>query len=299
VTISERLSAALAVRLNVQISASSLPVVDEAMDVPLGRWIDSAPMPSDSADGNDVRFEVRLASDFSQVAFAMHGLPGAVLPRLASYLGQSAMLPAEERVIDALGALQPPRIGSFISIEPGRLTTGWLVPTPLRLDAIAALVPAVSDSSGWRRLGELGISEVAGLRQAIGDDRHADLWLAPSGTGRQAAVAAAVELFEALGGGSLPAAVYTAALAGESPRVVTRVGGAPRVALSIAGGRRAALRAIAGEVGLRVDPGLDRIIATLGAGELDGIEYAVHRGRPEVFALIAPAGEDRPTDQAN
>jgi hypothetical protein len=300
-TLSDRLSTALAVRLNLQISVSSLPVVDEAMDAPLGRWIDSAPLPPESADGEDATFEVRLASDFSHVTFAMHGLPGGVIPKLGTYLRQSGLSADQEQVIDGLGgALEPPRVGSFVAIEAGALTTGWLFPTHLRLDAVAESVASVATSPllGW--LAGRGVTGIAGLWQAIGAAGHTDVWVAPPGTSPDSAVAAAAELFAAMGGGELPAPVRDAALGGEPPRVVVRLDGAPRLALVIGGGDLAALRAIAGAAGVAVDDGLERLVATLGASELAAVEYAVTDGRPAVSAVVVPSGaERRPASQPN
>jgi hypothetical protein len=293
--LSETLSAALAVRLNLQISVSSLPVVEEAMDAPIGRWIDSAPLPPESADGQDARFRVRVASDLGGVGFAMDGLPGAVIPKLGNYLRQSGLGPAEEKVIDALGgALEPPRVGSFVHVAGGRLITGWLFPTRLPLDAIEAHVPGVAGSPAAAWLRERGIGELAGLWHAVGGPVASDLWIALPGTSPDATVGAAAELFAALGGGELPGPVRDAALAGEPPRIVARIGGpAPRVALSIGGAGLAALQAIAAACGRAVDPGVAPLIATLGARDLEAVEYAVAGGAPQVLGVIAPSGAER------
>jgi hypothetical protein len=307
VNLSDRLATALAVRLNLQISVTSLAIIDEAMDAPLGRWLDSAPLPLDSADGNDVAFEVRLQSDLSRVRFAMHGLAGGVIKRLGAYLRESGLPAAEAATIERLPgylaghpvevgpgpALVPPRLGSFVSIEPRRLTSGWLVPVELGLDAVAAHLPAVAAGVSPAWLAGRGVREVAGLWQALGQGGHTDLWIAPPGDRPADIVDAADEMFVALGGGRLPEVVRAVARRGERLRVVARNGGPPRLALAIAGVGRAALCEIADALGERVDPALEPLIDTLGARDLDGLEYVVDAGRPGLVATISPSGVDR------
>jgi len=45
------LQRALSVRLNLQISLSQLPIVEEWMDIHLDRWLEHLPMPPDMPDG--------------------------------------------------------------------------------------------------------------------------------------------------------------------------------------------------------------------------------------------------------
>src|SRR5262245_66332108 len=50
------LQRALSIRLNLQISLSQMPIVEEWMDIHLDRWLEHNPMPPDMPDGEGVSY---------------------------------------------------------------------------------------------------------------------------------------------------------------------------------------------------------------------------------------------------
>jgi hypothetical protein len=66
----KELADSLAVRINMQIAISSLPVVEEWMDTTLSRWLESVPTPIDMPADGALRLEVGLASDASRMRWS-------------------------------------------------------------------------------------------------------------------------------------------------------------------------------------------------------------------------------------
>src|ERR1700761_8040876 len=61
------LQKALSVRLNLQISLSQLPGIEEWMDIHLDRWLEHIPTPPDMPDMSTVSYGAMLGSDLGRV----------------------------------------------------------------------------------------------------------------------------------------------------------------------------------------------------------------------------------------
>src|SRR3989442_13518186 len=79
------LQQALSVRLNLQISLSQLPIIEEWMDIHLDRWLEHNPTPPDMPDGEAVSFLVMLGSDLRRVWWGAWGDPGGFWTRMGGY----------------------------------------------------------------------------------------------------------------------------------------------------------------------------------------------------------------------
>lgn len=208
VSIDSDLSEALTRRLNLQISVSQLPVVEEWMDARLGRWLESVPLPPELA-GPPARFLVAVASDLSRLRWSASGHPSGFIPKLAAYLSAEKVSAEEIEIINQLGeALEPDTIGSWIEVRGGAVHTGWQMldresaPEVLALlgDRAADLAEAVTAA---------GILRCTRIARQVGEGAGWQLDLELTGAPEEDALAAASAALEVLGCElSLPAGDY-------------------------------------------------------------------------------------------
>ena len=120
------LSRALSIRLNLQISVSSLTIVEEWMDVHLNRWLESVPLPPEMPMGHTAHFSVTLASDLSRVSWQAYGHPDGFVPKLARYLEACRIAGQDMGLLDHMGSELAPRlVGSWVSVQNAQVQTGW------------------------------------------------------------------------------------------------------------------------------------------------------------------------------
>lgn len=120
------LSRALSIRLNLQISLSSLPFVEEWMDVHLNRWMESVPLPPEMPMGHTASFSVLLASDLSRMAWRAHGHPTGFIPKMTKYFESCRMTNQDVVLLDHMGnTLEPRLVGSWVSVIGEQIETGW------------------------------------------------------------------------------------------------------------------------------------------------------------------------------
>src|SRR6478672_2793359 len=79
------LQKALSVRLNLQISLSQLPIIEEWMDIHLDRWLEHNPTPPEMPDGEEVSYLAMLGSDLRRVWWGAWGDPRGFVPKMADY----------------------------------------------------------------------------------------------------------------------------------------------------------------------------------------------------------------------
>jgi len=134
----QRIEDALSRRLSMQISLSSLPVVEEWMDAKLTRWLESIPMPMEMSRDGVANFIVEVSSDMERLLWGAHGTPSAFIPKLAEYLGKCAATPDDLARINGIGeAFEPTHVGSWAQVTPGKVTTGWQFDHEFTLDTLA------------------------------------------------------------------------------------------------------------------------------------------------------------------
>ncbi|HEY0252592.1 MAG TPA: hypothetical protein VGC41_13750, partial [Kofleriaceae bacterium] len=79
-TLESALQRALSVRLNLQISLSQLPIIEEWMDIHLDRWLEHNPTPADMPNGEGTTFLAMLGSDLRRVWWGAFGDPRGFVP---------------------------------------------------------------------------------------------------------------------------------------------------------------------------------------------------------------------------
>lgn len=125
------LQRALAVRLNLQISLSQLPIIEEWMDIHLDRWLEHNPMPTEMPNGEQVSYLAALGSDLRRVWWGAWGNPGGFVPKMADYFKLCNIAKSDAAVLDAIGEqLEPELVGSWIAVWGGKVVTGWHIWDP-------------------------------------------------------------------------------------------------------------------------------------------------------------------------
>jgi hypothetical protein len=260
--VNDRLAAALDQRLRLQVSLSSVPVVEEWMDTPLTRWFDSVPLPPDMPDGELPELVVSLASDARLLRWRAGGAPVAVVPRLVDYLRRAGALPIDFRRLDELGqALEPALVGSWIEVRPGAVATGWFVSDRMALAGLGELL-----GEPW--LEPVGDGVCLEIRRSVGDDPIVDVVIELAGQGSDEKRAAARDAMARLG---LAFDARVAALGGEPAlRLRGRHGGVVSASLVVARPAAGAGQACAA-LGLELSPAVAAVERAIG-GELVQLE---------------------------
>ena len=192
--INQRLSAELAARLALQMSVSSLPVVDETMDNALGRWLDGVPLGPEMPDREPVPVVVSVGADAQLMRWSAAGAPAGVVPKLTEYLRLAGGVPGDFARVDRIGqALEPEKVGTWIAVRPGQVTTGWcfagrLLPGP----AAEAL-----GEGDW--LDGLGAAGVLWIARGLGADAPSWVVVELAGGDREERLAAARAAFARAG----------------------------------------------------------------------------------------------------
>jgi hypothetical protein len=232
------LSRALSIRLNLQISLSSLPIVEEWMDIHLNRWLESVPLPPEMPRGHTAHFGVVLGSDLSRLTWRAYGDPAGFVPKLASYLEACKIASADAALLDEMGnGLEPELVGSFISvIDESTLISGWQF-----CDAhpFAAIEPLFSENAAKDRLmawmERAGVDRFGRFAQAIGQASYSEIEFPIAGVSIDDQLAHVSSAFEALSDAPLPEHVITAMSSAAVPgfAVSVRIRAGAMVRLSV------------------------------------------------------------------
>jgi len=120
------LQRALSLRISMQIAVSSIPAVEESMDIDLDRFLDSVPLPPEVPSGTAIDIEVTVGSDLQRMRWSAFGHPAGFIPKMADYLNRCGVQPVDIALINGMGdALQPSLVGHWVAIEDGAVRTGW------------------------------------------------------------------------------------------------------------------------------------------------------------------------------
>src|SRR4030095_15545594 len=120
------LQKALSVRLNLQISLSQLPIIEEWMDIHLDRWLEHHPTPPHMPGGAGVSYLAMLGSDLQRVWWGAWGDPRGFVPRMADYFKLCNIARSDAQLLDQIGEqLEPKLVGSWIGVAGGKVITGW------------------------------------------------------------------------------------------------------------------------------------------------------------------------------
>ncbi len=306
------LQRALTIRLNMQISLSALPIVEEWMDIHLTRWLESVPLPPEMPSGHSAHFSVTVASDLSRLTWGAYGNPAGFIPKMAKYLEACRIAPEDVALIDALGNdLEPALVGSWIAVEDGQVSTGWQFCDE---HEFARVAPQFSDSEAkatlmaW--LDSAGVTRFRRFVQTIGDDAASYIELPVPGVAIDDRLDAVSEAFRQLAGQPLPEHAVRAFGHAATPTLAVgvriRAGVIDRVAAIAPGIGNDVVATLCQEAGIGFSDRHPRMQASFGADGPDGIVYTQvlpqSDGAPSerVDVIVIPSGGDAAApDQSN
>lgn len=293
IDVSEVLSAALAAKLAMQMSVSSLPVIEEWMDTPLTRWLDSVPLPMEMPGGESPPMVVSLGSDARLVRWSAGGLPEGMIPKLVDYLQRAGALPGDFQRIDDTGqALEPREVGSWIEVRPGSVTTGWFFEDrAMPLGRVRALL----GEGEWME--ELGHETCLRVARGIAGEPAIDVTV-DLGEDRGARLARAGELFQRFGFALDRAAA--AALGDDlTAGVRARRGAVEAVRLtgSLPGGQ--ALAAACSAAGMLLSPAVNMVERSIAARETIAVDLEAAAGGASVVVSFIAGSGGGPASTAN
>lgn len=291
--VSEILSTALAAKLAMQMSVSSLPVIEEWMDTPLTRWLDSIPLPMEMPGGESPPMLVSLGSDANLVKWSAGGAPEGMIPKLVEYLKRAGAVPGDFQKVDETGqALEPREVGSWIEVHPGVLSTGWFFEDrEMPLGRLRALL----GEGEWME--ELGVESCIRVARGIAANPAIDVTVELAGD-RAARVARAGELFRRFGF-TIDPAVATA-LGDDLTAGVRARGGAVeavRLSGSLPGGQ--AIAAACSAAGLTLSPAINMVERSIAAREAIAVSIEAAAGGSAVTVSFVAGSGGGPASTAN
>ncbi|MBT8493894.1 MAG: hypothetical protein KJO07_12650 [Deltaproteobacteria bacterium] len=291
----DKLTQALTQRLGMQISLSSLPVVEEWMDAKLNRWLESIPLPMEMPSG-DAHITVAVAADMQELEWSAFGTPSGFIPKLAKYLDKSGAQKSDLDRINALGeSFEPGYVGSWIRVVPGETSTGWQFEHDFEISALREhfgdgegpdAVAAWLESSALGRC--LNISSTLGTDQTL-------VAMALEGEGWPAMVGKA---FEDHGQGvdAAPLVEFLAQSQVRGPRLELGFDGAGihRVGVRFEGIKSDDLASISRLMSLSYEPGMLALGNALGADGIRALRFSSRAGQAHLEARFAPGEKEPP-----
>jgi hypothetical protein len=304
------LQRALSIRLNLQISLSALPIVEEWMDIHLTRWMESIPLPPEMPSGHSAHFAVRLASDLSRLTWGAYGNPSGFIPKLATYMEVSKMSKEDTALIDEMGnGLEPKLVGSWISVADGAISTGWQFCDE---HPFAKIEPLFAEHEGKARLtswlARANIERFGRFAQTIGDKPASVIEFPLQGVAIDDRLDAAEQAFAIMAGAPMPAtvrdAMSNAAVVNLAVAVQIQAGQVTAVSVSAPGLGNDVVAKLCRDLGLRFDDKHARLQGAFGADGADRVEYTrvlAGQGRDQVDLVVLPSGNEapRPPDESN
>jgi hypothetical protein len=303
------LQKALSVRLNLQISLSQLPIVEEWMDIHLDRWLEHNPTPPDMPDGEGVSFLAMLGSDLRRMWWGAWGDPRGFVPRMADYFKLCNIAKSDAQLLDAIGEqLEPKLVGSWIGVWGGKVTTGWHFWDPQPWPKVEAMFGTHEAKYKIKKFVETQqITRIERFAQSIGDAPFSEIEVALPGDSVDAQVAALSQAFADFTGVPLAPPILDRLRAVTVPQFglairirggqIVRVGGlAPGMALdperpSESGALHlGSIVGLCGDASVAVDERLGKLVGALGdgitrveygrAGERAGVDIYLEPGEP-------------------
>ncbi|MDQ3365494.1 MAG: hypothetical protein M3680_08705 [Myxococcota bacterium] len=302
-SLEQALQRALAVRINLQISLSQLPIVEEWMDIHLDRWLEHNPTPPDMPDGEGITFLAMIGSDLRRIWWGAWGDPRGFVPKLADYFKLCNIAKSDAAVLDQVGEhLEPRLVGSWIGVWGGKVTTGWHFWDPhpwSKVEAMFGTHEAKYQIKKW--VEDHRIERVERFTQAIGDNSFSEVELAIPGDTVEQQVTTLSQAFQHFTGAPLERSLEDRFRAITQPQFalalrmrggqVTRVGAlAPGVAM-------ADIEHVCTDAKVPADPKLGKLVSALGEG-IARIEYGRAGDRAGVDIYLEPSEPAARTDQA-
>ncbi len=261
------LNRALSIRLNLQITLSGLPVVEEWMDIHLDRWLEHVPTPPEMPPGHTVSYLAMLGSDLRRMCWSAWGDPAGFVPKMADYFKLCNIAKSDAAILDQMGErLEPRLVGSWVGVWGGRVTTGWHFMDPHdwgKVEPLFGTHEAKFLLKKW--VADHGIERVERFTQAIGEGSYSEIELQSPGATVEEQVAAVNAGFLHFSGSEL------------RPEVAEILRGAPYpsfgLSVRIRGGQVVRVAAIAPGMPLDV---IDSVCKEMKAGSEDKLERLVN-----------------------
>jgi hypothetical protein len=303
------LQRALSVRLNLQISLSQVPMVEEWMDIHLDRWLEHNPMPTDMPNGEGVSYLAMVGSDLRRIWWGAWGSPGGFVPKMADYFKLCNIAKSDAAVLDQIGQhLEPALVGSWIGVWGGKVTTGWHFMDPKPWDKVETMFGTHEAKYQIKKLVEtLKAERIERFSQSIGDNAYSELELAIPGETVAEQVDTLSQSFAQLTGSPLAAPVVERMkqipLAAFAIAVRIRGGAISRVSALIPGIAINDTLALCSDAKVGVDPKVEKIVGALGEG-IARVEYGRAGEHAGVDVYLEPGTESpkmsgAPTTSAN
>jgi hypothetical protein len=301
------LQKALSVRLNLQISLSQLPMIEEWMDIHLDRWLEHNPTPPDMPDGEGVSYLAMLGSDLRRVWWGAWGDPRGFVPRMADYFKLCNIAKSDAHLLDQIGeTLEPRLVGSWIGVWGGKVTTGWHFWDPhpwTKVEAMFGTHEAKYQLKAWVEAHR--IERIERFTQSIGDSPYSEIELALPGDSVDAQVQSLSQAFAQFTGAPLGDAVLErlrgAGIADFALAVRIRGGKIVRVGALAPGVALDAIQELCVGAKVGFEDKLAKLVGALGegitrveygrAGERAGVDVYLEPGEPAARQPESPPSE--------
>ncbi len=288
------LQKALSVRLNLQISLSQLPIIEEWMDIHLDRWLEHNPTPPDMPDGQGVSYLAMLGSDLKRVWWGAWGDPRGFVPRMADYFKLCNIATSDAHLLDKIGeALEPKLVGSWIGVWGGKVTTGYhfMDPQPwAKVEAMFGTHEAKYQLKKW--VEDHQVERIERFTQSIGENPYSEIELAIPGETIEQQVSALSESFRTFTGAPLSDAIAARMRETGVPDFALslriRGGAIVRVGALAPGIAMDAIQHLCADAKVGVDDKLGKLVGALGEG-ITRVEYGRAGERAGVDIYIEPS----------
>lgn len=294
------LNRALAIRLNLQITLSSLPIVEEWMDIHLDRWLEHIPTPPEMPPGHAVTFLAMLGSDLKRMWWGAWGDPAGMVPKLADYLKLCNIAKSDAAALDQLGEkLEPKLVGPWVGVWGGKVTTGWHFWDPQPWDRFEPLFgthEAKFQLKKW--ITDHKLERIERFTQSIGENAYSELELAVPGETVDDQVAALADGFQHFSGAPLAPGVLDVFRGAPHPSfglaVRIRGGAVVRTAAIAPGMPMDVLDHLCGVMKTARDDKLERLISSLTAEGVSRVEVGRAGDKGGVDVYVEPTEAAQP-----
>jgi len=309
-SLEQALQRALSVRINLQISLSQLPIVEEWMDIHMDRWLEHIPTPPDMPNGEGITYLAMLGSDLGRVWWGAWGDPRGFVPKMADYFKLCNIAKSDATVLDQIGeVLEPKLVGSWIGVWGKKVTTGWHFWDPHPWEKVEAMFgthEAKYQLKKWVEDNKL--ERIERFTQSIGDSPYSEIELALPGETVDAQVAQLSSAFTHFTGAPLERALEDRFRAMTQPTftlaVRMRGGQVTRVGALAPGVAMADIERVCTDAKVSADEKLPKLVGALGEG-IARVEYGRAGNRAGVDVYLEPTepaakrSEAAPSSQAN
>jgi hypothetical protein len=300
------LNRALQTRLALQISLSSLPTVEEWMDIHLDRWLEHVPMPPEMPAGHVASYLCGIGTDLQRVWWGSWGDPRGFVPKMADYFKLCNMAKSDEAILDQIGlTFEPQLVGSWVAVWGGKVVTGWHFWDPhefARLEPLFGTHEAKFALKKWAT--EHNVERFQRFMQSIGETPFSEIELNVPGDSAAEMVDVASKGFaHFLGEGLAPGiekVLATSSVATTALNVRIAGGKVTKLGLVVEGITLDAVRDLCAAASLGFDEKLERIINTLSAEGIARVEYVragEHHGVDLFVEPTEPAKKPQPGEK--